>query len=143
MRQRARDQLILELNEDLPEGIPLAGTRRWIPGQRLTEPRLAVFFGPKEGVSRRHLSIDDRELILSLQAVVAVEEPAAADDALEPILRHIAERLGDTNLQGLATSLDEAETEWQSASMDLFYHQAVVRYRLRYQSKRGDLTKQQ
>jgi hypothetical protein len=145
IRQQLRDQLITELNEAPPTGVPEASKRRFVPGQRLPEPRLAVFFGPNETVARKAapFPVKDRELVISIQAAVAVEDPAEADDAVEPLLAHVADVLNGSNLAGLATEVEELGTEWASGSADLFYHAGVVRYRVRFQTKRNDLSAKQ
>jgi hypothetical protein len=144
IRQQIRDQVIAELNAAPPTGVPEATKRRFVPGQRLPEPRLAVFFGPTENVARKPgFPVKDRELVISIQGAVAVENPADADDALEPILAHVVDVMNGTNLTGLATEVTELGTEWASGAADLFYHAGVIRYLVRFQTKRNDLAAKQ
>jgi len=145
IRSQIRDQLITELNATLPTDVPEATKRRWVPGQRLPEPRLAVFFGPNETVAAKPVGfpIQDRELIISVQAALALEDPAESDDALEPMLAHVSDVLSDTTLEGLVTRIEEIGTEWGGAQLDLFYVVAAVRFKMRYQTKIGDLSAKQ
>lgn len=145
IRLQIRDQIIAELNTAPPVGVPEATKRRWVPGQQLREPRLAVFFGPTETLDppRTGFPLNDRTLIVSIQAAVAVEDPASADDEVEPLLAHVVKVLGNTSLNKLATKVEEQGTEWASGQAGLFYHAGITRYAVRFQTRRGDLTEKQ
>lgn len=142
VRQQARDQVIAELNAAPPTGIPEATKRRFVPGQVVTSPRIAVFFA-EEDASEGPVPLTKRDLVLAVQAIVAVEDPAQADDAVEPLLVHIVSVLGETNLGGLAHKVVEASTLWGSQQADLFYLVALTRWRVRFQTHRAKLDAKQ
>lgn len=145
VRQQIRDASIAALNASNPTGVPECGKRRYIPGEKLTEPRMAAFFGEEDATrpGGRSGPITKRALILVIQAMVGVETPDEADDAIEPMLEHITGVLGDTNLGGLALDVTEVSTLWASGEAGRFYLVALTRWRIEYQTKRDDLSAKQ
>jgi hypothetical protein len=145
VRQQIRDAAIAALNASAPTGVPECGKRRYIPGEKLNEPRMAAFFG-EEDASRpggRAGPLTKRALILVIQAMVVVDTPDQADDAVEPQLEHITEVMGDTNLGGLALDVTEVSTLWAQGEAGRFFLVALTRWRIEYQTKRDDLTAKQ
>src|SRR5690349_15660597 len=100
VRQDIRDRVILELNAAPPSGVPQATRRRYVPGTRLTEPRIAVFFieEPTSRQGGRAGALAQRRLTIAVQAVLPVENPEGSDEAMEPLLAHIVATLGATTL---------------------------------------------
>jgi hypothetical protein len=145
IRQQIRDAAIEALNTNRPTDVPEAGKRRWTPGQKITAPRLAAFFGEEDVQQPQGRSgpLAKRYLILVLQAVAVVEDPAEADDAIEPILAHIVDVMGDTNLNGLALSITEIATLWATGESSVFVIAALSRWRIEYQTLRDDLNAKQ
>jgi hypothetical protein len=145
VRLQLRDAVIAALNADRPTGVPEATKRRFIPGQRLTDRRLAVFLESEdaERPQSRSFPLTDRGLVVVVQAAAAVEEPAEADDALDDLLEHVVESLGNTNLGGLATNVQELSSSWGAGQADLFYIACATRWRVQYQTKRDDLSAKQ
>lgn len=147
VRQDCRDACITLLNTARPSDVPEAGKRRFAPGERITDPRIAVFFGEEQtaqpGGSRSPIAA--RSLIMAVQAIVAVETPAEADDACETLLAWIVEQLGNTALGGLATNVRELGTLWQQGgdATSLFYLVATTRWQVDFQTLRADLTRKQ
>lgn len=145
LRQNIRDAAMALLNATPPTGVPTATKRRYVPGEKLAEPRLAVFFAEEEvkRVGGAAGPISKRDFTLAIQAMVGVELPEEADDALEPMLVHIVEAMGDTNLGGLALNVSESSTLWASGNeAGRFYLVALTRWKIEYQTKRDDLTAQ-
>lgn len=146
VRSDIRDQVIAELNADLPTGVPEASRRRYVPGTKLDAARIAVFF-VEEPVSRpgsRAMPIVQRKLTVAVQCVLPVEDPEDADDAMESLLEHVVARLGDTYLGGLATDMRELGTQWAGdSSTGLYVFMALTRWEVEYQTQRADLTKKQ
>lgn len=141
IRQDIRDAAIAALNAAPPTGVPSTGKRRYIPGEKLTEPRLAAFFG-EEDASRpggRSAPLTKRSLTLIIQAMISVENPQDADDTVEPLLVHIVDVMGETNLGGLALDVSEVSTLWASGEAGRFYLVALTRWKIEYQTKRDDL----
>ena len=146
VRTDIRDAVLSLLNTGTPEGIPETTKRRYVPGEKLVESRIAAFFaeetdnrigGPAGPLTKRSLTI-------ALQAMVGVENPEDADDAVEPLLTHIVDRMGDTNLGGLALNVVEVSTLWASANdAGRFYLVALTRWQIEYQTRRADLTRKQ
>jgi hypothetical protein len=145
IRGQVRDQIIAELNAGLPTGVPEATKRRYIPGEKLTSPRLAVFFAEEEderpGGSRGPLT--KRSLTIAIQAMARCALPEEADDLIEPMLEHIVSVMGDTNLAGLALDVAEVSTVWATANDAAFYIVALCRWRIDFQTKKADLTLKQ
>lgn len=145
VRTLVRDAIIAALNTDRPTGIPEAGKRRFLPGQRLVDRRLAVFFN-EEGAERqggRRGPITQRNLIFGVQAAAAVEDPGEADDAVEDILEWIVAVLGENSLDGKATDVTELGTVWAVAQADLIYVVALTRWKIEFQTLRDDLSDSQ
>lgn len=147
IRKAVRDRAIYELNLDRPTGIPEATKRRFVPGQVIKESRIAVFFAEEDAMpgpgGRPSSPLTRRRLMLAIQSIVAVERPEDADDVAEDMLAHITERMGKTNLNGLAFSVTELSTLWASAPGDLFYLVALQRWAVDYQTAKADLTAKQ
>lgn len=146
VRQQIRDRAILELNAAPATGVPTTTKRRFIPGEKLTEPRIAAFFAEEEAsrVGGPGSALTKRDFILALQAIVVVENPADADDTIEPLLEHIVAVMGDTNLAGLALEVSEIGTLWASANdAGAFILVAMTRWRIKFQTVRNDLARKQ
>lgn len=146
VRQDIRDRAITELNAAPPTGVPNTTKRRYVPGEKITEPRIAAFFAEEE-VSRvggPASALTKRSFIIALQAIVIVEDPEDADDACEPLLEHVVNVMGDTNLAGLALSVTELSTLWASANSSAgFILAAMTRWRIDYQTVKNDLARKQ
>lgn len=146
VRQSIRDRAIFELNAANPTGVPECTKRRFVPGEKLVNPRIAAYFG-QEDASRpqgRQGAITRRKLRLVLQAMAAVNDPADADDAIEPMLEHIIAVMGDTNLDGLALDVAEVQTVWASANdAGKFYIVALSQWDIDLQTKRDDISAKQ
>lgn len=146
VRQAIRDRAIFELNQANPTGVPDCTKRRFVPGEKLVNPRLAAFFG-QEDTSRpqgRQGPVTRRKLRLVIQAMAAVNDPADADDALEPMLEHIVAIMGDTNLNGLALDVAEVQTVWASGNdAGKFYIVAISQWDIDLQTKRNDISAKQ
>lgn len=145
IRQDIRNATIDALNAAPPTGVPTCGKRRFIPGEKVTAPRLAAFFG-EEDVNRpmgRSGPLSRRHLILIVQAIAVVEKPEDADDAVEPMLAHIVEVMGDTNLGGLALSINEVSTLWATGEASMVIIAALTRWRIEYQTLADDLNSKQ
>lgn len=146
VRDQIRDRMITELNASNPTGVPDATKRRYIPGQKITGPRIAVFFAEEltERVGGRGSSLTRRNFTIAVQCVILVEDPADADDTMEPLLEHVVGVLGDTNLAGLATDVAEVGTQWGGdSSSGLYILMAIMRWRVEFQTVRNDLTRKQ
>lgn len=146
VRQAIRDQVITDLNATNPTGVPEATKRRYIPGAKIVEPRIAVFLVDEatERINGRGGNLTRRNLTLAVQCVIVVEDPADADDTIEPLLEHVVDVLGNTNLAGAATDVAEVGTQWGGdSSSGLYILMAITRWRIEYQTVRDDLTRKQ
>lgn len=144
IRQQIRDAAIAALNTSPPTGVPETTKRRFIPGEKITQPRIAAFFSDEDDqrVGGAGGPLTKRRLIIAIQAIVPVELPDEADDAIEPLLAHIVDVLGDTNLGGLATNVSEIQTVWATANdAGVFIIVALTRWGVEFQTVRDDLTK--
>lgn len=143
VRQQIRDNAINALNAAPPTGVPACGKRRYVPGENTTEARLAAFFGEEDANRPQGAggAITKRAMTLVIQGIIVVERPDEADDAMEPLLAHIVDIMGDTNLGGLATDVAEISTLWASANDGgRFTLVALTRWKIQYQTKKDDLT---
>ncbi len=75
--------------------------------------------------------------------MISVETPEEADDTIEPMLAHVVEVMGNTNLGGLALDVSEVSTLWASGEAGRFYLVALTRWKIEYQTKRDDLAAKQ
>lgn len=141
-----RDRMIADLNADTPTGVPQATKRRYIPGEVLRTARIAVFSG-EEDTRRPHnpnFPLSEHSHLMAIQVAVPVEDPADADDAAEPSRTHIAAVMGDTNLGGLALNVEEVGGRWAGNNDGGLYVLVVLMlWRVKYQTKRNDLTSKQ
>jgi hypothetical protein len=149
IRTQIRDAVITLLNTDRPDGIPEATRRRYIPGRYDDDMRIAVFFHREvpERIGGRGGPLTKRTLHLAVVPIVAVEDPAEADDAAEPALEWIVSRLGNTNLGGLAHDIEEGAggegTSWTALQSNLLWLAVPTLWRIEYQTLRDDLTRKQ
>lgn len=146
VRKDIRDRVILELNAAPPAGVPEATRRRYVPGTVVSDPRLAVFFLEEEvsdAGAGSNSPVVRRAMFYGIQAVASVEDPADADDALDPLLEHVVAIMGETRLNGLATKIKEVSTIWQTGEAGLFVIAALTRWRIEFQTRRADLTLKQ
>lgn len=152
VRQQIRDAIITALNAETPTGVPEATKRRFIPGMRLTEPILGVFFADEETqpIRAAHAPVVQREFLIAIQAVVVVEDVAEADDAAEVILEHVVATLGPAIhgagdaafLKPYATDCTEVGTTWAAATeASLVYLAALMRWRIQFKTNRSDITR--
>lgn len=146
VRQDIRDAVIDLLNDTRPTEVPECTKRRYIPGERRTVTRLAAFFGEEDDArpnNSRSAPLVKHSLVLVLQGIVYLHDIEEVDDALEPMLVHIADRLGNTNLGGLALDVTPISTLWGSTEGDLVVGVAATRWRIEFQTRRDDLTRKQ
>jgi hypothetical protein len=144
VRTEIRDQAIQELNTDRPTDVPECTRRRFIPGEKIRAARLAAFFQDEDAdqVGGDSGPLTERNMVLLIQAIVPVELPEEADDAIEPLLEHIVATLGDTKLSGKALGVRELNTLWATANDGgVFVIVALTRWRIRYYTRKNDLTK--
>lgn len=144
-----RDAVIAALNEPPGSGdLPVATKRRVMPGEPVSEPFLAVFLGD-EAVSLpqgTRGAIAARDCEVTVQIGIATADLAEVDDLLEPLRAHVIERLGDTDLGKLATSVVEVgipENGRLAYKLDLYNALVFSVWRVRYQTKRADLSAKQ
>lgn len=146
VRQQIRDAAMALLNTAPPTGVPTTTLRRFIPGEKLRESRIAAFFAEEEAsrVGGAAGPLTKRSLVLALQAIVATENPEDADDSIEPLLEHIVDVMGNTSLGGLALNVSEMGTLWATANdAGAFIIVALTRWRIEYQTVRDDITRKQ
>lgn len=148
LRTEIRDRIIAALNADVPTGIPQATKRRWLPGSQITEPRVSVIFLDElveQSAGGRNSPVVRRSLVYGVQVVAGAHEPDFSDDLIEPVLAHVVDALGDTNLGGYATGVFELGTQWQTSETGTarFVIAAMNRWRVDFQTKRNDLAAKQ
>ncbi len=133
------EALLTELNTDRPTGVPEVTGRRFVPGQVLTGTQLSAFLvEQKNRVQRgRGARAVMRDLIVAVQAVAAVEDPADADAALEPLLGWVNQVMGFTTLGSRLTDIEEIDITWAADAADLFRIAAVQRWRLEFKTDRN------
>jgi hypothetical protein len=144
-----RDAVIDALNEPAGSGdVPVATKRRVMPGEPIKEPFIAVFLDD-ENVNLpqgTRGAIAARDVGINIQIGVATADLSTVDDLLEPLRAHVIERLGDTDLDGLATSVIEVgipEGGRIAYKLDLYNALVFSYWRVRYQTKRADLSAKQ
>jgi hypothetical protein len=143
IRLQIRDRIITELNTSRPGDVPAATKRRWMPGEPITESRIAVFFIEEANrLPSRTAGIAARSLQVAVQCVTAVAEPDEADDAVEPMIDWAVKVLADSNLNDLASWVEEVATRWSVAQMDRVYVAVTVVFQVNFQTKRTDMEKQ-
>lgn len=138
-------EIIDLLNEARPTGMAEATQRRFIPGEQRTDPRIAVFLGEEEPqlVGGRNSPLTQRNLVVAIQAIAAVEDPADADGTVAPMRAWVVSKLGKTNLGGLAHEVIEGKSAWFTHAADLLYVCVQTLWRVEYQTLRNDLTRAQ
>lgn len=146
LRKQIRDEVMSELNaETLPDGVPEARGRRWWPGDEDPAAQINVFTidEPVDIVGGSRGALARRRMNLGVQCVISTPTPGASDDLLDPLLDHVVSRLGQTDLNKLATDVQEQKTTWEYAKLNRYYLSATTIYSIDYQSKRNDLAKKQ
>lgn len=145
VRQDIRDAFISTINLARPSGVAEATRRRYIPGERVTEQRIGVFFLKEENQQPggRSGPVTSRALTIATQVVDAVEDPADADDAVEPALAWLVRVLAGSNLGGLVHDVTESGTVWETLNQDLFYVAATITWKVNFQTQRANLAAKQ
>lgn len=143
-----RDAVIARLNDSLPSGIPAATKRRVMPGEPVREAFIAVFLDDEQvtypGNKRGPLTA--RAMGVMIELGVVTDDLAEVDDLTEPLRAHVVERLGETNLEDLATAVSEVgipERGRLAYKLDLYNALTFVRYVVDYQTARADLAAKQ
>ena len=141
-----RDAVMTALNTDTPTGIPMATKRRVMPGEPVREPFIAVFLGREQvthpGGSRGPIA--DRPLEVLIELGTATDDLANVDDLIEPLRAWLVKALGDSNLGGLASEVQElGVTERATYKLDLYNALAITAWTVRYQTARADLAARQ
>lgn len=145
IRQQIRDRIITELNTDRPTDMPEATKRRYVPGELLTGPRIAVFFRREAArpATNRHSPLTARDLVIATQSLNFVEDASDIDDSVEPLMEWITRILGNSNLDGLAHDIEEGETVWEVQYADCIYVAATTLWTVSYQTRRANLDAKQ
>jgi len=145
VRQQVRDAAIDAINASRDPDLPEATKRRWVPGESAQCPMISVFFveEPVSGIGGRHGGLIERQLRIAVQCIDSTDLPQFSDDAVEPMLAHVVERLGNTNLGGLALDIVELSTKWEAATADRHYIAATMLWSINFQTKRHDLNARQ
>lgn len=144
------EAIIELLNTDVPSDVPTATNRRVIPPEPFREPLIAVFLGPQPsqpaGGSTRS-PIADRERVVWVQTGIVTDDVTQIDTLLELLHKHVVSKLGDTNLGGLATDVQQRgivhPDEPFVYGLDLYNAVQRVRFDVRYQSARANLAAKQ
>lgn len=140
IRSDIRDAVIAALNNGTPSNVPAATKRRWIPGERLSEPIMAVFYVSEDTtLQSRTAGVSQRALRLSIQIVYLSDDIDGVDDLVEEAAAWVIEALADSNLNGLASWVQEVGTAWEAVKMERVYMVAQVQIDVNYQTKRSDL----
>jgi hypothetical protein len=143
-----RDAVIEALNDAPLSGVPQASKRRVMPGEPIEESFIAVFLDD-EAVSypgNERGPLTARNMGLLIEHGIVTDDLSAVDDLIEPLREHVVERLGDTNLGGLATSVIErgipegGRLVWK---LDRYNAICIVRFEVRYQTARANLSERQ
>ena len=143
-----RDAVIDALNDAPLSGVPQASKRRVMPGEPVRESFIAVFLDDEAvtypGNERGPLTA--RNMGVMIELGIVTDDLSAVDDLIEPLREHVIERLGDTNLDGLATSVIERgipEGGRVVYKLDLYNALCFIRFDLRYQTARANLSERQ
>ena len=143
-----RDAIITALNTDRPSYIPEATKLRVMPGEPIEEPFIAVFLGEEltNYPQGSRGAIAARDMLVQVQIGGATATLAEVDDMLEPLRAWVVEVLGETDLDKLATSVAEVgipEGGRLVYKLDLYNALVLTAWRVRYQTRRNDLTAKQ
>lgn len=143
---QCRDAAIALLNTDRESGIAEATKRRAFPGVALQGPCIGVFLGPEPtSYPRGNTSspVVVRERLLVVQIGVISESVEDLDDLAEEQRAWVVEKLGDTNLGGLALSVEDrgipapdGVTVWNADVFNMLVYQTFA---VRYQTNRSDI----
>lgn len=146
LRLQIRDGIILGLNTGRPAGVPEATARRYLPGEPIRDPELAVFLlgesaSPGGG---RTGPLTVRELRGAVQARGLAFDSASPEDAVDEALRWATQVLFELpkpeQLRLLIHGIDEVGTSYEVAQGDQLYVLATLQFSVRYQTSRADLT---
>lgn len=136
-----RDAVMTALNADIPSDVPAATKRRVMPGEPVRASFIAVFLGEEPASNRgRDDPLTRRRLEVLIELGAVTDDLAQVDDIIEPLRAHVVERLGDTNLGGLAHQVTErGVTERTAYKLDFYNALVIVTFDVDYQTKRADL----
>jgi hypothetical protein len=144
---RCRDAIIDLLNTDAPTDFPTA-TKLWLfPGAPFEGSRISVFMNQEPAQYPRgdtRSAITDRERMMIVQLASISEDGADLDDQAEELREWVVEALGDTNLGGLALSVEDRGILEPPARYKLDRYHILVHcgWAVRFQTKRDDLSVQ-
>jgi hypothetical protein len=136
------DACVLALNTDRPQDVPEVTKRRTLPGEKLKEPRMAVFLGD-ENVERgrtRRDPLTRRAMAIAVQCAAPTDDIEELDRIVAPMLIWSTRILGLSRLGGLVYELRETGTQRRPEHIDLFTMTATQVYECTYQTRRDDLT---
>lgn len=141
---QAVEQAIDELNAETPTGIPDATNRRYIEGEKISEPRIAVFLGDERVEPPRNNAPADpitlRRGALAVQCIALTDDPAELDAVVDPLLQHVVRTLGRSRLDKLVFSLAETGSTRRAYQSDTYVMVLTVLFNMTYQTARDDLT---
>lgn len=141
------DGIIDALNDGRPSDIPEVTSRRVTPGEKVSEPSMAVFLGDETvDPPRSHLdTLARRRMAIAVQCIAPAEDTAELDRLVEPMLKWSAGVLGKPRrpevLKGLVLYLRETELQRRATVVgDVYIMAATQIFECSYTTRRDDLT---
>lgn len=138
------DAVVEVLNAGLPSDMPAADTRYLYPGIPLEGPKIVVLLNRENVVpagNNTRSPLKDRERLLLIQLAAISEDGADLDQRVEALRVWVVSKLGNTNLGGLSTGVEErpyADDPWRYKT-DRYHIIAPTQWAVRYQTRRDNL----
>ena len=141
LRLEVRNRMLRELVRDLPPDVPMATTRRWVPGDEAMLPAISVWLAKETAVpvSARTGGARERKCAVVTQCIAAGDVAAEVEELVEPLAAFVVSRLGDTTFDGLVHSLQEDETIWEVPRAEQLYVVCSIVWIATYHTIRNDL----
>lgn len=133
---------LTRLNTDRPSDVPEVTSRRSFPGEKVTEPRMALFLGQDNVEQQRHAydPIERHLMLVGIQCVAPTDDITELDAITEPMLAWASQCLGMGNLGGLVTYTRQVGCVWEPEYVDFYIQRATATYEISYQALRAAST---
>jgi hypothetical protein len=142
VRHQILQAALLLLNTDRPSDVPEVTLRRSFPGEKITEPRMALFIGQDNLDEPRHPHdpLARHRMLIGVQCIAPTDDVSELDAITEPMLAWASKCIGIGNIGGLAHYGREVGTVWEPEFMDFYIQKATATYEISYQALRANPT---
>lgn len=140
IRLKILDAALERLNTDRPGDVPEVNERVSFPGERVEEPRMAVFLDADNLDEPRHAHdpLGRHRLLLGVQCVGVTDDAQELSRAAEPMLAWAQQCLGMGNLGGLVHWTRLVNIGMEREYLDLYIMRATAVFEVSYQALRAD-----